>query len=133
MVGEHASPILPALMVPAGSVSLMNLHLRDGHDEFATPFANETVLLDDLVFQVPGKDQQEIRLRLPNPIRRINRDVRAGQESAMLVGIAVHGIVEKISSDSAVIQQRIAFAWRPIPRDLFPAAFRLNQEFEQLE
>ena len=37
-------------LISAKCASLMDLYLGYGHNELATPFANESVLLDDLVF-----------------------------------------------------------------------------------
>src|SRR5213594_2949426 len=101
------------LTVLVRGASLMNLHLRNRHNELPAPLANKRILLDDFVFQIPRKNQQKVRLRLPDAIRRKNRNVRPRQESAVFVGIAVHRVIKEIRSNRAVIQQRITLSSAP--------------------
>src|SRR5437667_8879222 len=58
---------------------------RNGHDEAAIPLSYELQLLHDFVLQVPGQDHDIVWLGLANPVRMINRNVRAWQESPLLV------------------------------------------------
>ena len=50
------------------------LDFWDRDDELATPFTHVGELLHDLVLEVPGEDEDVIRLRLPNALRREDRD-----------------------------------------------------------
>src|SRR3954452_18131935 len=72
---------------------------RDGQDEPATPLADERELLHDLLAQVPRKDQHQVRSDLAQPLRRVDRDVCAGQEEALLVRAAVDGERQQVGPD----------------------------------
>src|SRR6266478_5326243 len=129
---DKLSFVLCAIDDFLGAALLMNLYLGNRNDELPAPLANKRVLLDDFVLQIPGKNQQKVRLRLPDAIWRKNRNMRPRQESAVLVRISVHGVIQEIRADRAVIQQSIALPRRSISRDLFPIAFRGNQKLQQL-
>src|SRR6476620_10247966 len=101
--------------------------LWNRHNELAAPVANVRKLRDDFFLQVPGQNQHVIGTRLPDPIRRKDRDVRACKELSMLVRIPIDRVVEKIGPDAAVIQQRIAFAWRSVASHRLPLAFDTDQ------
>ena len=58
--------------------------------------------------------------------------MRSGQELALLVGIAVHGVVDEVRANTAVIQKRIAFARRPISDYRFSLSPDTDQEFKKL-
>ena len=109
----------------------MNVNLRDRNNEFAAPFANESILLDDFVLQIPGQNEQKVGLRLANPFRRENRNVRSRQEPPVLIWIAVDGVIQKIRAYGAIIQERVAFAGRAIAGDLLAAALCLNEKIQQ--
>src|SRR4051812_16201430 len=70
-------------------------HLGNGDDELDPPFASETELTDDLVLQVPGQDQDDIRLGLEDLVRWEDRDVRTREESSVLVRVPVDREVEE--------------------------------------
>src|SRR6266853_2431429 len=120
---EHCASLSRGQWSSSGA-SLMNLHLRNRHNKFPAPLANKRILLDDFVFQIPWEDEQKVRLRLPDPLRRKNRHVRPRQESAVFVRIAIDGVIEEIRSNRAVIQKCVSLPRRSVPRDLFPFAFR---------
>src|SRR5262249_10318334 len=89
-------------------------------------------LIHDLVLKIPWQDQDVVRLCFSDLLRRENRDVRTGEKLALLIRIAIDGIVNKIAAHAAIVQQRIAFSWSPIPYDRFSLPLGFNQEFEQL-
>src|SRR2546430_14220259 len=82
--------------------SRVNLDFRDRHNELASPIPNECILLHDFLFEIPRQNQQIIRPCTLNLIRRINRDMCSRQELAVLVGIAVDGVVDEIGANGAI-------------------------------
>src|SRR5262249_43817085 len=73
--------------------------LGDRYDPAAAPFANVRRLLDDLVHDVPRPDEQVVGAGFANALGREDRNVRTRQEFALLVGVAIHDVVEKIRAD----------------------------------
>src|ERR1700704_4981593 len=80
------------------------------NDEFASPLADMSHLLHDLVLQVPGQGQQVVRSSLADLVGGIDRNVSPRSKLPMLVGIPIHRIVKKICPHSTIVQQRIALA-----------------------
>ena len=58
----------------------------------------------------------------------------ARQELALLVGVAVHGVVEEIGADAAIIEQRVALARRAVAGDrlAFPPSLIRNSRILRL-
>ena len=52
-----------------------------------------------------------------------DRYVRSRRERALLVRVAIHGVVEEVRADAAVVQQRVALARRPVADDALPSSF----------
>src|SRR5438477_11234125 len=75
--------------------SRLNLHFRDRQNELAPPIPNECILLHDFLLEIRWQKQQIIRSCALDLIRRLNSDVRSGQELVVLMGIAIVGIVAK--------------------------------------
>src|SRR3954470_13577466 len=69
---------------------------RDGQEEPSTPLTNERELLHDLLAQVPREDHRQVAPALAQPLGRMDRDVRAGQEQALLVRATVHGEPQQV-------------------------------------
>src|SRR5271165_5067787 len=86
--------------------SFVNLHGRNGNDELSAPFPDKRKLLHDLVLQVPRENKHIVWTSGPQVFRREDGDMRAGQKSTMLVRVAIHGEIQKILADAAVIQKR---------------------------
>src|SRR5512147_1618882 len=107
-------------------------HLRDRDDEAPSPLAHVGELVDDLVGQVPGKDQDEVRMGLFECLRMVNRDPGAGQELPLLVRVAVDRELEQVGADAAVVEQRVSLAGSAVADDAFAIATALDQELEQL-
>src|SRR5206468_12285172 len=76
-------------------------------------------------------NQQIIRSWKVDLNRRINGDVRSGQELAVLMGIAVDGIVDEVGANGAIVQQGVALARRTISGNFLSTALGLEKEFEQ--
>ena len=88
-------------------------------------------LLHDFIFQVPGQDDDIVRLCLPDSVRMINRDMSARQEPPLFVGASIHCVFDEILADAAVVQQRRALARRSISGHRLALARRLDQELHQ--
>src|SRR5579883_3359875 len=56
----------------------------------------------------------------------------ARQILALLVGVAVHGVIQKIRANAAVIEESVSFAGRAIAGDRFPFTLRRDQELQEL-
>src|SRR5882757_318364 len=76
---------------PQNSTTFMSDHLerRNGEHQLAAPLADVAQLLADLGPQVPGQDEDVVGTVLGDPVRVVDRDVRARQEPALLVRAAV--------------------------------------------
>src|SRR2546421_2807524 len=111
--------------------SQVDLDFRDRHNELASPIPNECILLHDFLFEIPRQNEQIIGPGTLDLIRRINGDVRSRQELAVLMGIAVDGIVDEVGADGAIIQQGVALARRTVSGNFLSTALGLDKEFEQ--
>ncbi len=111
-------------------MSLENLHVRNGNDQLAPPFTDEQKLVLDFVLEVPRKNEYVVRLRLTNLIRVKHRDVRAGKKPAVLVGVAVDGVVDKVASQAAVIEKRVSLARRAVAGDRLSSFLRIDEKGE---
>src|SRR5215207_10053662 len=89
-------------------------HIGDRDDELAAPGADVTHLLDDLVLEVPRQDQDVVGLELVERLDRMDRDVHAGGEPAVLVRVAIDRELEEVGADPAIVQKRVALARRAI-------------------
>src|SRR5690606_29035401 len=58
--------------------------------------------------------------------------MRAGGVLALLVRIPIHSEVEEIRPDAAVVEQRVALAWRAVADDLLAGPFRLDEEAQDV-
>src|SRR5689334_10452993 len=81
-----------------------HLHGGNRHDELRAPLPRVRELGDDLVLEVPGKDEDVVGPRLPQALGRVDRDVGTGREAAVLVWIAVDGVVDEVGPDPAVVE-----------------------------
>ena len=82
---------------------VINRDFGNRHHEFAAPFPNVGTLLHDFILQIPWKNKKEIRLSLFDPFGRIDGNTRAGSELPLLISAPVHGIIEKVGADPAVV------------------------------
>ena len=62
---------------------------------------------------------------------RVDRDARARREPAVLVRVAVDGVVEEVGPDPAVVEQRVALARRAVARDRLAGSPARDQERQQ--
>ena len=95
---------------------------RDRHDQLRPPLLGVGELRGDLAREVPGQDHDRVRPRLGDALRRVDRDVRSRREPAVLVRVAVDGVVEEVGADAAVVEQRVALAGRAVADDLLAVA-----------
>ena len=79
-------------------------------------------LRGDLPREVPGQDHDRVGPRLGDPLRRHDRDVRSRREPAVLVRVAVDGVVEEVGADPAVVEQGVPFPGRAVADDLLALA-----------
>ena len=89
-------------------------------------------LLNDLVLQVPGENEDVGRLRRIDRRDRLYGNMHARREAAVLVRVAIHGEIEEIRTDPAIVQERVAFSGRSIPTDLLSFVLCRNQKRQQL-
>src|SRR5258708_11591473 len=88
-------------MIAPSRIRSANGKLRNRNDEAGAPVSDKLQLLHDFVFQVPGKNDDIVRLSLSDSVGMINRDVTAGQASTLLVLAAIYSVVDQIFADTA--------------------------------
>lgn len=54
--------------------------------------------------------------------------MRTGKKFSMFVRIAVHGVIQEVGPNAAVVQQRVALAWGAIANDRLVSALYVNQK-----
>src|SRR6266852_3637234 len=109
----------------------MNPHLRNRRYAPAAPFPYIGHLSHDLLAEIPGQQQQIVRLRFGDPVGMVYYDVGARQEAALLVGAAIDDIVDEVRPDAAIVQQRVALGWRPIADDGLAPLLVIDEEAQQ--
>src|SRR5262245_42627760 len=112
--------------------AMQDPRLGDRNDESATPRLDAGHLVQDLLLEVPGKDQDVVGLRLEDPLRSVDRDAAPRQVVALLVRAPVHGVVDEIRPDPAVVEKRVPLPGRSVRRDALAGAARVDQEVEEL-
>ncbi len=78
-----------------------------------------------------GRIDDHVGPRLGDPLRRIDRDVRARREPAVLVRVAVDRVVEEVGADAAVVEERVPLARGAVADDLLPGPPQPDQQLEQ--
>src|SRR5882724_887061 len=116
----------------SGEWSRVHFDLGDGYDELAAPLPDVRHLFHDLVPEIPGQDQDVVRLGLADPVGVEDRHVGARQELALLVRAAIHRVVEEVRPDAAVVQQGVALAGCAVAGDGLALALGSDQEIEEL-
>src|SRR5260221_14540399 len=107
------------------------LGARNRHHEAAAPFADMAHLRDHLVLDVPRQDQHVVGPGIADMLGGENRDVRSGQELALLVRAAVDRVLQLARAQPAVVEQRIAFGWRAVTDHALALAPGTFDELEQ--
>src|SRR5262249_12045442 len=104
---------------------------RDRHDEPSPAAAVLRLLLDDLVREVPGEDQEIVGLRLQDPLYRDDRDVRARRVEPVLEPAPVGEEVQERSVDPVVVQERVPLRRGPVAGQAPARAPELPEERDQ--
>jgi len=92
------------------------------HEEPPAPLAHERELLDDLLLEVPREDEHDVGAGLADRVGRMDRDVGAGEEVALLVGVEVGRVVDQVRRDPAVVEQGVALGRSAVGDDAPPRA-----------
>ena len=116
----------------ATELDLKHCQLWNRNNHLRTPFACVFQLRGDLFFQIPRHDDDVIGLCMFDLVCREYRNMRTRQVFVMFLGITIHGVVDEVSSNTAIIQKRIRLTRCAIPYDLLAFPLGLNQEFEEL-
>ena len=106
--------------------------MGDGHDEAPSPFPDMIHLRNNFFFDIPGKDQDIIRSVLPDPIRVLDRNAASRQIAVLLMGTPVHGIIQKIRPDPAVIQECVPLGRRAVSDNLFPLILESDEKLQKI-
>src|SRR5206468_3902895 len=85
----------------------------------------------DLVAQVPGQDQEEIRPGLEYALRRVDRNARSRKEAPLLLRAAVYRVVDEIGAYAAIVEQRVALGRRTISGDGLRLPLDRYQQLEE--
>src|ERR1035437_7595730 len=122
----HGSP------AAQGGPSREESQLRRARGELPAPLADEAQLLHDLVLEVPRQDQHDIGLFLADRLGRADRDVAAGQEVPLLVGVQIAGVVDEVGAHTTVVEQRVALRGCAVAHDAAPLLLQADEEAEYL-
>src|SRR5262245_57050883 len=104
---------------------------RDRDDELGPPLARVRQLLEDLVLEVPGEYEDVVGPSFSDPLGSVDRDVRAREEAALLVRVAVDGEVDEVAADPAVVEQRVALTRRSVAGDRLALTLDRREQFEE--
>src|ERR1700722_1690125 len=109
-----------------------DVKLWNGKDQSRPPCPGVLELLADFLLQVPWQHKDVVRPGLCQAIGRMNRNVSSRQEPSLLYRAAVDRVLDKIFSDPAMIEQRVALARCAVSsnRPTFPR--RADQKVEQV-
>ena len=106
----------------------MYIYLRDRYDELTTPVTYVGHLSYNLILDIPWQNQQIIWHGLSNFFWVKDRNMRAWQEFALFVRIAINRVVDEIGTNATVVQQGIPFARGPVASNGFALLFGSNEE-----
>src|SRR5262249_16947393 len=107
-------------------------NFRDRDNELSSPVADACHLSHDLVLEVPGKNQDKVRLCFLDFVRVKDWNVDSWHEVALLVRAQVHRVVDKIGPDTAIVQQSDPFCSCAVGSDKFSFTLGANQKIQQL-
>src|SRR6266480_8106600 len=117
---------------PANGTSLVvDRDLGNWDDELAAEGPHVRHLLNDLVLQIPGKDEEVVRLCLAHHAGVDDWEMRPRKEEALLVRAAVDHVVEEVTAYPAVVEQRVPLRRRSVADDRLPVALSADEEVEQ--
>ena len=91
---------------------------RDGQPGSPCPCVGQ--LGRDLVPEVPGHDEDDVRSLPVQVLRWMDRDVRPGCEATVLVRVAVHEKVDQVRPDAAVVEKSVGLPRGPVAGDPRP-------------
>src|SRR5258705_5270334 len=112
--------------------SMKDRDFGNRYDEFSTPFPDPSKLSHYLGLEIPWQNQDVVRSGFPEFLGRKYRNMRPGQKFAVFVGTSIHGEIEKVGTDTAIVEQRVALAGCTVRDDSLSLALCLNEELEQL-
>src|SRR5260370_32194710 len=114
------------------SINSNDLRRRNGDDETAAPFAVGVLLLEDLIGQVPGQQEQVIGAALLHNLGGKDGQVGARRIQALLDGRPIDDQVQRLATDAAVIEQGRAFGGGSIAGEARIVLFEVREESAQL-
>src|SRR5262249_47743669 len=107
-------------------------HLGHGKDEFAAATAEFGLLTEDLGRKVPCQQQHIIGPAFEQRIRRQDRQVIAGRETALLELIAIDYELDQSAVDAERVHQCASLGGCTISRDALTLLFQPLQQRQQL-
>ena len=109
-----------------------NLQLRHRGDEAGTPRAGVVELLDDLVPEVPGQDDDVVGPGRAQRVLGDDRDPAARHVLALLGRIAVDDPADQVGPHAGVVHERVALGGGTVGRDAAAGTPRLDQEGDEV-
>src|SRR4051812_33166118 len=88
-------------------------------------------LPDNLLLQIPRQDENVVRLRRVDRLHGKNRNMHPGRKLPVLVGIPIDSEIEKVSSNPAIVEERIALARSSISADSLTGLFDPDQQRQE--
>src|SRR5258706_6922405 len=114
------------------SINSNDLRGRNGDDEPAAPLAVGVLLLEDLIGQVPGQQEEVIGAALLHDLGGEDGQVGARRVQALIDGRPIDDEVQRLAADAAVIQQGLAIGGSAIAREARVGLLEGREEPSQL-
>src|SRR5258708_15955339 len=114
------------------SINSKDLRRRNGDDEPAASLAMGVLLLEDLIGQVPGQQEQVIGAALLHDLGGEDGQVGARRVQALLDGRPIDDEVQRLAADAAVIQQGRALGGGAIAREARVVLLEVREQTAEL-
>src|ERR1700747_642650 len=88
-----------------GSSGLDDIYFRNRHDELPTSFPVFSLLFEDLVGKIPGKQKHIVRHVFQQLLRRQNLQMHTGHDLAVLVRVPIYDILDHRRIEARIVQQ----------------------------
>src|SRR5712692_5864315 len=109
-------------------LSRIDFQLRDWHDKLSPPVPYVRVLFHYLILEIPGEDEQIVRLGIPDLLGLKDGNMCARRVLSLFIRITIHSVDEKICSYATVIEQCVTLARCAVANDFFSIASGFNEE-----
>src|SRR5467141_805229 len=114
------------------SINSQDLRRGDGDDEASATFTVCMLLLEDLVGQVPGQEEQVVRAAVTHRVGGEDGQMGAGRIQALLDGGPVDDEVQRLAADAAVVEQGRTLGGSAVSGQALVLALEIREQAAQL-